>query len=143
MKLTVIIGLFLLAILLTLRQRRKDAIEKRQNEISRHGVTLTPEQGQTEYKNTLDDNSPYCKTCNSCGEDGCCSWLSCFAALSKDSKCEYSGYLNDAMFDKQVLTISFDIIDGLRTGTLDASSAVLEFDSAWKSAYDKVYKKSL
>ena len=33
--------------------------------------------------------SPYCKKCDSCGEEGCCSPLRCFANWKRPSGCKY------------------------------------------------------
>jgi len=36
-----------------------------------------------------DYESPYCKKCEACGEDSCCSYTTCFSALVEESKCDY------------------------------------------------------
>ncbi len=39
--------------------------------------------------------SPYCQVCDSCGEDGCCSVISCKQSPNVDY---FEGYLEDLKF---------------------------------------------
>lgn len=47
-------------------------------------------------KDIPEEDSPYCKNCRACGEEGCCSPLMCFSKLVEKDTCMYGkGYLKD------------------------------------------------
>ena len=86
--------------------------------------------------------SPYCKLCNSCGEDGCCSHLNCFRALIKSPKCKYGEtYLADANFVKKIYDIACDIFAKLEQKEISSDEAVVEFNNGFDEAYDATYEK--
>jgi len=75
-------------------------------------------------------NSPYCKVCNSCGDDGCCSAIAC--EQSKDgSYCET--HLKDLKFGYLMYKDMYDLI------TDDEGKKKLDemFDKNW----DLIYKR--
>lgn len=39
-----------------------------------------------------EEESPYCKDCGACGEEGCCSPLKCFSKLIENDRCMYGKY---------------------------------------------------
>lgn len=92
----------------------------------------------------MDDfESPYCEKCSACGEDGCCSYLTCFGSLIEDSKCDYGRtYLKAAMLDKGVVDLSFDIFEKLEKGEVTAEQAVKDFNTGWHKIYDKIYRNN-
>lgn len=47
-------------------------------------------------KDIPEEDSPYCKDCRACGEEGCCSPLMCFSKLVEKNTCMYGkDYLKD------------------------------------------------
>jgi len=87
--------------------------------------------------------SPYCDKCSGCGEDGCCSYLTCFSALIKDSKCEYGGtYLKSAVMDRKILGLSYEIFEKLEEKTITAEQAVVEFNSGCSKIFDDIYRSN-
>jgi hypothetical protein len=91
--------------------------------------------------NDNDYESPYCEKCEACGEDGCCSYTTCFSALIEDSKCSYGRtYLKAAILDKKLVKLSFEIFSKLEKKEITAEQAVIEFDEGWHKCYDSVYR---
>lgn len=87
--------------------------------------------------------SPYCNKCTGCGEAGCCSYLTCFSALIENSECSYGRtYLKNAIMDKKVVKLSFDIFDKLEKKEISAEDAVSLFNKGWGECYDQVYRKN-
>jgi hypothetical protein len=78
------------------------------------------------------DESPYCKTCGSCGETGCCSPLSC----DLGENCEYPktnlnelkfGFAMNEFFQKEIYpNLSKDLQE--------------KYDAAWDVEYDRWYR---
>ena len=87
--------------------------------------------------------SPYCKVCDGCGEDGCCTFTSCFANLVKNNEgCDYGErYVKDARFAKCIANLADDLIDKLSKGEMDKDTFLKEYDREWHEYYDKVYGK--
>ena len=91
----------------------------------------------------LEYESPYCPTCESCGHDGCCSFITCFSKLIKNDKCDSgSQYLLDAIFSRCIMQLADEVINKLENGLYDAKSAVENYRKEWHEIYDDVYKKS-
>lgn len=85
----------------------------------------------------------YCKLCTGCGEDGCCSWVNCFASLIENDKCSSgSTYLNDAMFDEKLSSIGFNAINDIKEGTKTAKEAIEFYDTEWSRAYDEIFRNN-
>jgi len=83
----------------------------------------------------------YCEICGSCGEQGCCSFISCFSRLVKEKKCEYGqDYLNHAIFTHALAELGQEIITKLENGLLDANLAIKEYNTRWVEIYDESYK---
>ena len=89
----------------------------------------------------LENESPYCPTCESCGYDGCCSFIRCFSSLIKNDKCDNgSQYLADAIFSRNIMQLANEVINKLENGLFDAKLAVEHYRKEWHEIYDKVYK---
>ena len=87
-----------------------------------------------------EDYSPYCKLCTACGEDGCCSHLTCFSALIENPQCAYGiSYLRDVMYTDKMANMCCDIIEKLRNESITAEEAVAEYDKESNLNYNKVY----
>ncbi len=87
-----------------------------------------------------DDESPYCELCNSCGEEGCCSFIKCFRELVfQNDECKYD-YVKDAIFAKEIAELGSQVITKLENGLFSSESAVKEYRSEWNKIYDEVYK---
>ena len=85
--------------------------------------------------------SPYCKICTSCGEEGCCPYLNCFSHLIENDNCKYGHvHLRDAKFDYRLSKMGYDIINKLENGLFDAELAVKEYHKQWNEIYEDVYK---
>lgn len=54
-----------------------------------------------------EDNTPYCKVCNGCGEDGCCSSLNC----TNDENGKYCHtYFRDLQEDKRMFNLLYNFL---------------------------------
>lgn len=96
---------------------------------------MLAEEGNLEYE------SPYCPTCESCGYDGCCSFVKCFRKLIENDKCDNgSQYLADAIFSRNIMQLADEVINKLENGLFDAKLAVEQYRKEWHEIYDKVYK---
>lgn len=86
--------------------------------------------------------SPYCELCGGCGEDGCCSHLSCFRTLIENPKCEYGKtYLSDAQFADELYKLGFEIKEKLKNKEITADDAVIEYENNYDLIWKKVYGK--
>lgn len=72
------------------------------------------EQEKVMYIEDEEDYSPYCKVCESCGEDGCCSYLSCvFASIDLNKECDYGEtYKGEALLRHYVYNKLWNLIEG-------------------------------
>ena len=85
----------------------------------------------TEYTYTqpVNDYSPYCSRCGSCGEEGCCSALSC--AGSGGDYCE--SYLRDLRFGYAMYRQLMSLLEN------DPVWAE-QVDRLWDENYDRFYR---
>lgn len=78
-----------------------------------------------------EDYNPYCTVCESCGEDGCCSAMSC--KQSPDGKyCET--YLLDLKFGYLMFKDLFNLIE-------KDPKYKEALDDLYDKNYDRIYKK--
>ena len=78
-----------------------------------------------EYKN------PYCPVCDSCGEDGCCSALSC----KQDPNGDYcETYLKELKFAYSMYKFLMDLVS-------EDPKYKDEIDEKWDSEWDKFFDK--
>lgn len=91
--------------------------------------------------NNEEYESPYCKLCENCGIDGCCSYINCFRNLIKNSDCDYGNtYLKDAIFDRLLIKKTMELIDDLKEKKIDSEQFLAKFDIEWSNIYDQTYK---
>ena len=76
-----------------------------------------------ETENNKEEYSPYCSKCDSCGEDGCCSAISC--TMDGGEYC--STYLKDLRFG---YLLSKDLYN------------LISKDEKYKEMVDKIYDKN-
>jgi hypothetical protein len=78
-----------------------------------------------------DDYNPYCKNCSSCGEDGCCSYLSCIRhAVANNTGCNYPNtYLEEVFLRDAFLRLCFE--------NMNKSKEITDFI---QDMYDKAYE---
>ena len=89
----------------------------------------------------LENQSPYCQLCESCGNEGCCNFLKCFSKLIKNDKCDNGEvYLKDARFHFQISELADEVFDKLKNGEYNATLAIEAYKKEWHEIYDKVYK---
>ena len=87
----------------------------------------------------LDDEEyqPYCKNCNSCGEEGCCSPFNCFSTLFKDEKCKYGEkYLLDIKFSEELNDKLTELIHDTNDQEL-----INKYHQIFSELFDKIYIK--
>ncbi|MBC8147235.1 MAG: hypothetical protein H8E98_04550 [Bacteroidetes bacterium] len=88
--------------------------------------------------------SPYCKLCSSCGEEGCCSPISCMYKCMDDNqpkKCEYgAGYAKDLHFAYLVEKSQSKLIHKLKKRQINQREFFEELDKEWHHFYDFIYK---
>ena len=88
-----------------------------------------------------EQSNPYCKICESCGHDGCCSFIKCFSKLIANVDCDNGAtYLKDAKFAYSIYQLSEEIMNKLENGLYDKDLAVMEYRKEWNRIYDKIYK---
>lgn len=86
--------------------------------------------------------TPYCKICDSCGEDGCCSWLNCFGKLIQNDDCKYGdSYYYDALLCKVMLEIADEIFTKLKNGEISAEEAWSRYDKEYDENWDNLINK--
>jgi hypothetical protein len=89
--------------------------------------------------------SPYCKLCDSCGEEGCCSPLRCMwkcMVTEKPKKCEYGEwYAYDIKFSYLLTNMYAEQIDLFRNNKITKEQFLEDTITKWDEIYDIVYKK--
>jgi hypothetical protein len=76
---------------------------------------------------------PYCKECDACGEEGCCSALVC----KQSEKGDYcKGYLRDLRFGYQMYRDLMEIVS-------EDPKYKEQIDKIWDENYERFYKKDL
>jgi len=87
-------------------------------------------------KDISEEDSPYCKNCGACGDEGCCSPLKCFSKLVNKDTCMYGkGYLLDIELALKFTAWVFEHVDKHNVLTVkDANRKYLEL-------IDKIYHK--
>jgi len=79
--------------------------------------------------NQIEDYSPYCKICDSCGEDGCCSALSC----KQDPNGDYcKTYLKDLQFGYRMYKELVNLLE-------NDEKYQKQIDEIWDKTYDITY----
>jgi hypothetical protein len=80
-----------------------------------------------------EEYSPYCKICSGCGEEGCCSPLSCKQGI-EGQYCET--YLNDLKFGYSMNRYFVEKIWARMSEELKK-----EYDEEWDKMLDKYYQE--
>lgn len=87
--------------------------------------------------------SPYCELCESCGEEGCCSPVSCMykcMITEKPKKCNYGeSYAHDLNFSYQLSNMYGEQIDLLESKEITVEEFLERVKLEWDLIYDKVY----
>ena len=83
-----------------------------------------------EEKEAEEYKSPYCPICDSCGEDGCCSALSCQQHPDGDY-CKT--YLRDLKFGYKMYKNLMRLVE-------DDPNYKEQIDEIWDKTYDEIYR---
>ncbi len=87
-----------------------------------------------------DHYSPYCKSCQSCGEEGCCSPLTCAyknMVKNKNKDCDYGKkYFLDLQFNYLLSKEIGVLIDNSKNKELIKKHDEI-FDKIWHEVYDE------
>jgi hypothetical protein len=84
----------------------------------------------SEEKLDTDDYSPYCPVCSACGEDGCCSAMSC----KQDPAGHYcKTYLRDLKFGYMMYKELMKLLDG-------DEKYEKQIDELRDKTYDNIYR---
>jgi len=75
--------------------------------------------------------SPYCKICEACGEEGCCSAMSCQQHPEGDY-CQ--GYLKDLKFAYVMYREIYNMVS-------EDPKYKEKIEELWHQTYDNIYKK--
>ena len=87
-------------------------------------------------KDIPEEDSPYCKDCTACGEEGCCSPLMCFSKLVQKDTCMYGkGYLLDIELALKFTEWVFEYVD--KNDVLTVKDA----NRKYRELIDKIYHK--
>ena len=87
-------------------------------------------------KDIPEEDSPYCKDCTACGEEGCCSPLMCFSKLVQKDTCMYGkGYLLDIELALKFTEWVFEYVDKNDVLT------VKDDNRKYRELIDKIYHK--
>jgi len=85
----------------------------------------------------------YCKLCDSCGEEGCCSPISCmWKCMVEESptKCQYGErYAKDLMFSYNMNKIYMKYIELLRNNKITKEQFIEKIDNEWDEMWDEIY----
>ncbi len=85
-----------------------------------------------ESKETNEESySPYCKICEACGEEGCCSAMCC-QQHSEGDYCQ--GYLKDLKFAYVMYREIYNMVS-------DDPKYKEKIEELWHQTYDNIYKK--
>jgi len=79
-----------------------------------------------------EESSPYCPVCSACGEEGCCSPLSCEMA----ENCGYPGYLRDLKFG---YAMNEWVEKKISEEKLSMEKFIEEYNEEWEKAYETFY----
>lgn len=86
-------------------------------------------------KDIPEEDSPYCKDCGACGEDGCCSPLKCISKLVNKNTCMYgNGYLKDIELALKFSKWVFEYVD--KNDNLNVKEANLKYGEL----IDEIYR---
>ena len=90
---------------------------------------------EEQIQNQIDSESPYCETCDSCGETGCCPPVQCQAV-----KCKYGEInLKDYKCFQNQWEIMFNALKEL--ADLDYDKVAINALNAVDKEWDKLYTK--
>ena len=85
----------------------------------------------------------YCKLCDSCGEEGCCSPIGCLRQhmiVDRNKDCEYGDiYFKNILFGYKSAQMYSQIFDDLKTGKLELKEAIELEEKSWNNIYDYIY----
>jgi hypothetical protein len=81
-----------------------------------------------------EEYNPYCPVCSACGEEGCCSPLSC----QMTENCSYPGYLRDLKFG---YAMNEWVQNNLLDGELIPKELIEKYNQQWEKDYDFFYKE--
>jgi len=90
------------------------------------------------------DEPSYCKTCDSCGEEGCCSPISCMYKCMDENKpknCLFGkGYARDLHCAYLVQKSQLRLIFELREGEINQEEFLQKVDEEWGHIYEYIYE---
>jgi hypothetical protein len=83
--------------------------------------------------------NPYCELCTACGEDGCCSHISCFSTLVQNPKCKYGRtYVADAILNNGIVNMVYELTERLKKEeTYTKDDFLFDFEIEMDKLYDK------
>lgn len=82
-----------------------------------------------------EEYSPYCPVCSACGEEGCCSPMSC----DQDPNGHYcKGYLKDLKFG---YAMNEWVQKNLLDEKLISKELIEKYNKEWEETYDSIYKE--
>lgn len=91
----------------------------------------------------IEDNipeSPYCELCTGCGEEGCCSHISCYRALVNKVGCSYGEtYLKEVIYNKLLLGAIFEKGATMKKEGDSFLDGILQVE--FDKVYDQVYRQ--
>jgi len=94
---------------------------------------------EQEIQNQIDSENDYCKTCDSCGETGCCSPINCQAVKCKYGEINLKDY-ECTLKQWEIMYSALKMIDG-NGGNNWESSYAKETLNAVDKEWDKLYSK--
>ena len=98
-------------------------------------------------ENNNTDWTGYCKLCDSCGEEGCCSPIGCLRQhmiVDRNKDCDYGDrYFRDILFGYKTAQMYSAIFDDLKTGKLELKEAIELEVKQWDNIYEWVYNDKL
>lgn len=88
-------------------------------------------------QDAMEDYSPYCPVCTACGEEGCCSAMSC----KQDPNGDYcEGHLLDLKF-------GYMMNKWVQENTLDEKlipkELIEKYNQEWHEAYENIYENKI
>jgi len=88
--------------------------------------------------------NPYCELCSNCGEEGCCSHIACFSHLVENPKCKYGEtYVKQAIYNKELAKLSFNLFDKLKTGELTSEEAIKQFETEDEKIWNEIFETTI
>ena len=88
--------------------------------------------------------TPYCSSCEGCGEEMCCSSLNCaITSIELNSNCKYSDiYAKDLRFSVLVGELAQKYLQDILEEKILLNDVKKSYDEEWDKLYERIYTQT-